>query len=436
MNNNGKRTLEEDEDSNLNDDDTQSGFENLINRVLDTNNKSNNDDVDESSTSEKYTKEFVTHQEFLTLTSLTNHQAIVESDNNTICPLENICITPEELIESFTENSITPSDVTEFLTSNPKVRKNGKFFYPSEIFEYLYYILKFTYVKKYEQYPILTEYIDLFLRILQKQKNKTPTILEDMRVFFKGTTKENIQNVTKTKMQLEKFLKLKFKRMKTEVIQEEPEVVMNIYQDLEEYFPVPYDDIFTTFVKPFMTFNWFFNGITPYTQVGFTMLSRGQIKIGKNKTPTTTLKLILNKPILCKVTSHIVKGDYLMLSVHPEAALSIVQNVRNAVRFKDATGEQIHLDYYEDISICNRSKASVYNLYEYNSKNKNTAWNANAVSNGNIYMLFDSIYLVYNDEGGKISLRLYPCKFHSNDEYYMINAPREDEEKEDEADDE
>lgn len=341
---------------------------------------------------------------------------------------DTVMITSTELLNSITEQ-LTQEEFESFLTTNEVTRKNSSLnikFYGQMVYDLMSILILTSYASKFTDKPDVLNLIGIIVNFIPHHKHLSNYALKELRKMIQSDTETNISSQT-IKNSLAAFISKNFKRQKITV-----DIIPVEDASLEAWFTTRHIQLYEDVVKPFMDIGWFFANISSTDKIGFSQITRSNIKT-KDDGSHASLKLSMVKPIMVKVTRKIIKQGYKLIDLPVSVSANIIDTISKDVRFYDSNGLNIKLDYFDGVNICNPQSALVYNLYSvgtmYPHHDSTVNWNVDILdSNIDVYMMFNSIHLVYGDDTNKISLKLYPVAFNSSiqsiSKIMMVSIPR------------
>lgn len=407
MNTNKRDLSTMEEEGNLND---------ILNELLPGTSDSIKDE------SEVVSKRFLSLDEFLNFAAL--NKVTVQDDSFP----DTVMITDLDIIECATTLQLTQEEFTSFLDDNSTIKKNSNLrVYNSTVYEFISIIILNTFAVKFSDQSDVLNLIGLIVNIIPHHKQNSKYALKEFNKMIQYSKEVSISSQT-VKDLMRNFINKNFKRQKVEV-----ETIVDVDKNaFEVWFSDTHSQLYDDVVKPFMNIGWFFNNIAPISMFGFNQISRSTVKT-KDDGSIQSLKLTMTKPLFVRVSSKIVKKGFKMMDLPSSVSSLIIECITRDVRFHDAQGLNIKLDYFEGVNICNPQAALVYNLYApgsmYPHHESTVNWNIDILdSNIDVYMSFNSLHLVYGDDANKISIKLYPNSFNSSiqstSRVCMVSIPR------------
>lgn len=375
-----------------------------------------------SDETESLVKRFLTLDEFISHSTL--NKVTVQDDHFP----DTVMITDLDIIECVSTLQFNQEEFQSFLADNSSIKKNSNLkVYNNPVYEFISIIILNTFAVKFADQTDILNLIGLIVNLIPNHKHNAKYALKEFNKMVQYNKESLISSQTVRDL-MRNFISKNFKRQKVEIM---PDTAVE-KKAFEDWFSDDHSQLYEDVVKPFMNIGWFFNNIAPISMFGFNQISRSTVKL-KDDGSTPSLKLTMTKPIFVKVSSKIVKKGFKMMDLPTSVSSLIVETITRDVRFHDAKGQNIKLDYFEGVNICNPQAALVYNLYApgtmYPHHDSTFNWNIDILDgNIDIYMSFNSLHLVYGDDANKISIKLYPSSFNSSiqstSKVCMVSIPR------------
>lgn len=363
-----------------------------------------------------YTTQFLSPEDFLERTTLNQ----VTVPDHTLA--ETIYVSDKEFERTFAEFNFTPESLDEYLNKESTTRKNAPRIYSNDVYEMIVAIMMYMYASKF-QGDIMT-IVEMFISMIKAHKHHCRIPYGEIKKILTSSSNTPV-SMDLARNKLLSWIDRKFKKARIEQPEETTE---------RSPFFDNHKELYNDVIKPFMSLGWFFDSMDPISKAGFRTLTRSTTK--RRDDTVSSLRVNLTKPVFCKLTAKNVKGTIKIVGLQPEASEQLIAMLKSKLRFKNSRQENVQMDFYDNIAVCNLLSAQVYNLYHaansYPHEQSMTQWSVDLIdSSHSIYIAFDSLHLTYTGDVNKVTVKAFPIYFNTNvlatSKVAMINAPIEKE---------
>lgn len=337
------------------------------------------------------TTDFITFEEFKTLTRLNNVQKDISVDSKKYhFNLNNL----SSVIENDEFNEIVEKHV---LNNETKPIQ-----YKDDLYEFFYYIIMDLYAKHVTDEELCL--IENILTMILVHKANATTILKQftkMLSLKKVDTKVNLRN---NAIQLNKFIK----RKRIDVSDEDTP------QDASDF--VIKDPNIRKLFEAFLDLSFILTNTCTISELGFKNIQNTNV-LGKQQSTINALRLPFTQPILIPLSTLNVKNEYRFLKTTDFISDTIIDNIKSSVRFNNTEGNVVNLDFFPSISVCCMKQTNVLCLNKVSEDDDLLIkdWNIKYhIDNHQVYCFIDSVSLIYDDDANKITVKVFPISFSSD----------------------
>lgn len=148
--------------------------------------------------------------------------------------------------------------------------------------------------------------------------------------------------------------------------------------------------------------------------------TRAESRQNGAKTFKPARRIILDKPILLKLTSRVIGDGFSILSCTEEDSQFIINKLKNSLKFGEEN-KKIDVNFFPNITIGEfQKKMNVMKFYEFSLNKSVNAINKDMIT-PDMYIVTDSLNIIYNDSADKfgISVKCWPLKHTIENPYDM-----------------
>lgn len=375
---------------------------------------------EETKGNEAYIKNYMLMEEFLHNT----HLNLVKTKT----PAGPLTLKFENLEQYFTEAKLTSARVIEMLDAHSTAstakrnRNNLLRDYDQMIYTFFYQMLCITYANVVSSSELVI--VELFLSLLLVHQASAPTALENLFKLIENKCTERLMNVAEMRHKLFRITNnLLRKRIQQQDGQQDDTNIVETDAEKELYanemsFFGSHFTFYKLLILPFMQLQRIFNEIDCIDQLGFTNFIPTTLKKDEHQT-VSALKFNLTRPLLVCMTSRlIIKGGFTVIELTDYVSECIISKIRQAIRFQDAEKNIVELECYSSVKVCNLTKVKVVQINHSLSEDvflmQERDWDVKMLENHQqIYILIDSVNLVYCDDNNKIAVKVFPKTMHA-----------------------